>query len=60
MWFLASIVVGRLYPEAIQRFSVMPNQFAQEEPYIANNIDMTRLAFGIDDWEDRPFRVRRS
>ena len=52
VWFLASLVIGRLYPEAVQRFTVEPNQFAQEEPYIANNIAMTRLAFGLDDWED--------
>ena len=35
VWFLASLVIGRLYPEAIQRFTVEPNQFAQEERYIA-------------------------
>ena len=28
-------------------FTVEPNQFAQEQPYIANNIAMTRLAFGL-------------
>jgi uncharacterized membrane protein (UPF0182 family) len=57
VWFIASIVVGRLYPEAIQRFTVEPNQYAQEERYIANNIAMTRLAFGLDAWEDnRAFR----
>lgn len=47
VWFLASILVGGLYPEAIQRFVVRPNQLAQETPYIANNIAMTRLAFGF-------------
>lgn len=56
VWFIASIVVGRVYPEAIQRFTVEPNQYAQEERYIANNIAMTRLAFGLQDWEDRAFR----
>ena len=56
VWFLASIVVGRLYPAAIQELTVKPNEYAQEQPYIANNIAMTRLAFGIDDWEDRSFR----
>lgn len=54
-WFLASIFVGRIYPEIIQRFTVEPNQFAQEEPYIANNIAMTRLAFGLDAWEERRY-----
>ena len=48
IWFLASIVLGRVYPEAVQRFTVDPNKYAQEKPYIANNIAMTRLAFGLD------------
>ncbi|MGK2851796.1 MAG: UPF0182 family membrane protein, partial [Candidatus Limnocylindrales bacterium] len=56
VWLLASLLIGRAYPEAIQRFTVVPNPLAQEERYIANNIAMTRLAFGLDDWEDRPFR----
>jgi uncharacterized membrane protein (UPF0182 family) len=56
VWLLASLIIGRLYPEAIQRFTVQPNQYAQEQTYIANNIAMTRLAYGLDDWEDRPFR----
>ena len=55
MWFSASIVLGRLYPEAIQQFSVDPNTYAQEQPYIANNISMTRLAFGLDQWASRSY-----
>ena len=55
IWVLASLVIGRLYPEAIQRFTVEPNQYAQEERYIANNIAMTRQAFALDEWEDRSF-----
>jgi uncharacterized protein len=55
IWLLASIVIGRLYPEAIQRFTVAPNQLAQEERFIANNIAMTRLAFNLDNWDDLPF-----
>ena len=55
IWFSASIVLGRVYPEAIQRLSVDPNTYAQEEPYIANNIAMTRLAFGLDTWEQRSY-----
>ena len=54
-WFFASIVIGRLYPEAVQRFTVAPNQYAQEERYIGNNIAMTRLAFNLGDWQDQPF-----
>jgi uncharacterized membrane protein (UPF0182 family) len=57
IWFLASILIGRAYPEAIQRFTVEPNQLAQEERYIANNIAMTRMAYGLDEWDaNRGFR----
>lgn len=54
-WFFASIVIGRLYPEVVQRFTVVPNQYAQEAPYIGNNINMTRLAFDLGEWKDQPF-----
>ena len=52
VWLLASLIIGRLYPEAIQRLTVEPNQYAQEQGFIANNIAMTRLAYGLDHWED--------
>ena len=60
VWFLASIVVGRVYPEAIQRFTVQPNQFVQEQPYIANNIAMTRLAYDVDTGRTSRSAVTRS
>lgn len=56
VWFLASLIVGRLYPEAIQRFSVLPNQYQREEPFIRNNIAMTRLAYNLDGWEELQYR----
>ena len=56
VWFVASLVIGRLYPEAIQRLTVTPNQYAQESPYIGNNIAMTQLAFDVANWtNDVPF-----
>ncbi len=55
VWFAASILLGSVYPEIIQRFTVDPNQYAQEQPYIANNISMTRLAFGLNEWNATPY-----
>ncbi|MEW5991611.1 MAG: UPF0182 family protein [Chloroflexota bacterium] len=55
-WFLASLVVGRLYPEAVQRLTVDPNKFQQEQPFIANNIAMTRLAYNLFEWEERRYQ----
>ncbi len=54
VWLFASIVIGRIYPEAIQRLVVDPNEYAQESPYIVNNIAMTRLAFGFADGAGKP------
>ncbi len=54
-WLVASFVLGTVYPALVQQFSVLPNQYAQEQPYIANNIAMTRLAFGLSAWSPTPF-----
>ena len=51
VWLGLSLLLGVVYPEAIQRFTVDPNQYAQEQPYIANNIAMTRLAYGLNGWQ---------
>ena len=51
VWLSASVILGGLYPEAIQRFTVDPNTYAQEEQYIGNNIAMTRLSFGLNTWD---------
>ena len=55
IWLVASLVIGRLYPEAVQRFTVEPNKYAQEERYIGNNIAMTRLAYDLGGWGNVPF-----
>ena len=56
VWLLLSIAIGRIYPEIVQRFSVIPNQQVLESPYILNNISMTRLAFDLTKWTDKPYR----
>ena len=56
VWFIASIGIGRVYPEIVQRFTVQPNQQVLEAPYITNNISMTRLAFDLNDWAVHDYR----
>ena len=46
---LSTLVVGNLYPWAIQQFQVSPNERALEQPYIQHNIDATRAAFDLED-----------
>ncbi len=55
VWFAASVILGGIYPEIVQRLSVDPDRYAQEQPYIANNIAMTRLAYGLEDWTTKPY-----
>ncbi|WP_328715177.1 UPF0182 family protein [Nocardia salmonicida] len=44
---LSSIVVGGVWPLAVEQFSVRPNAADLESPYIERNIAATRQAYGI-------------
>ena len=39
----------------VSSFVVKPNELVRESPYITNNIEMTRRAYGLDRFEQRPF-----
>jgi uncharacterized membrane protein (UPF0182 family) len=39
----------------VSNFVVKPNELVREEPYIANNIQMTRQAYGLDKFTQREF-----
>ncbi|HET7081768.1 MAG TPA: UPF0182 family protein [Chloroflexia bacterium] len=54
VWLLAQLVVGGLYPNAVQSFSVKPAELDKERPYILNNIAATRAAFGLDTFRESP------
>jgi uncharacterized membrane protein (UPF0182 family) len=56
VWFIASIGIGRIYPEIVQAISVKPNEQVLESQYISNNIQMTRLAFNLENWDVRDYR----
>jgi len=55
LWAVTSFVVGFVIPEAVQRFSVEPDEISKELPYIERNIEFTRQAFGLDGIETRAF-----
>ncbi len=46
---LSAIVLGIVYPGAVQYFSVRPDEPDKERPYIQKNIDATRTAYGVND-----------
>jgi hypothetical protein len=39
----------------VSNFIVKPNEMVREQPYIANNIEATRAAFGLDQFTQREF-----
>ncbi len=55
LWVVASVLVGGVYPAAIQQFQVNPNELQAESPYIKRNIIETRKAFDLTDIEVKQF-----
>ena len=51
----ASILALDFYPSVVQRVQVSPNELAMETPYLANNINLTRQAYGLDKVRAVPF-----
>jgi uncharacterized protein len=49
------LILGGLLPGIFQRVLVAPNELARERPYLANNIEMTRKAYGLDKISERDF-----
>ena len=61
-WLIASVVpalvcyvVVSVVGWYVSGFIVKPNELVREQPYITNNITMTRQAYGLDRMEQRPF-----
>ena len=48
---LSAIVLGMVYPGAVQYFTVRPNEPDRERDYIARNIAATRTAYGVENAE---------
>ncbi len=55
---LAVSMIGKgIYPNMVQKFKVLPNEIVLEKPFLEHNIKYTRLAYRLDDIEDREFPV---
>lgn len=55
---VAGLLGGGLYPSAVQSVQVRPNELEKEEPYIARNIEFTRLAFDLETVEETAYPAR--
>ncbi|NLT30598.1 MAG: UPF0182 family protein, partial [Propionibacterium sp.] len=51
LMLLSGLVVGMIYPAAIQAFQVNPDEPDTERPYIEDHMAATKAAFGISDVE---------
>jgi len=57
LWFVATLVIGGVYPALIQNYIVQPDQLNKERPYIARNIAATRAAYSLDTVDESAFNV---
>ncbi|MDP9368378.1 MAG: UPF0182 family protein [Chloroflexota bacterium] len=48
-WAVLAVLLGVVYPAAVQRTVVEPSELRHEAPYIANNIAMTWQAHDLED-----------
>ncbi len=55
LWAVVSLVGSGLVPSLVQRFSVVPNQFDREQPYIARDLASTRAAYNLAQVQVQPF-----
>jgi len=52
---LTSVLAGAVWPAAIQRLRVDPQELQREREFIARNIEFTRRAYGLDRIESQSF-----
>ncbi|MFH1104579.1 MAG: UPF0182 family protein, partial [Actinomycetota bacterium] len=55
LWLVTSVTLGGIWPAAVQRFSVQPDEINKELPFVARNIEFTRQGYGLDAVEERDF-----
>lgn len=55
IWVTATIVLTVVFPFAVQKLIVSPNEEALEAPYIQRNITMTRKAYALTDISSKTY-----
>jgi uncharacterized membrane protein (UPF0182 family) len=48
LWALVSVLLGAAYPAVYQALRVKPSELTRETPYLIDNINATRAAYGLD------------
>jgi uncharacterized membrane protein (UPF0182 family) len=55
IWVLVAFLGGTVWPFAVQRFSVEPQEPQRERPFIERNLAATREAFGLAEVESQDY-----
>lgn len=57
---IAVSLLGNIVALGVENFIVSPNQLTKEEPYIKDNIEYTRKAYGLDKIEEKEFPAEQN
>ncbi len=60
LYCLAFVSLIWIYPTALEQYTVKPNEVTKEAPYIKNNIKFTRLAYGLNEIQEKGFPVQEN
>jgi hypothetical protein len=60
LWVVTSIALVNVWPALVQQFTVTPNEFVREAPYISRNLDFTRRGFALDRISEQFYPAERS
>ena len=60
IYLIVFFIGPTLIPSAIQSLKVSPNEINLEKPYIENNIQFTKIAYGLESVEEKDFNVQLS
>ena len=55
LWAVFLVILTIIWPRVMQQFTVTPNEFNKEAPYIGFNIDHTRIGFALNRIDDEFF-----
>ncbi len=55
---LSAVLLGALWPAALQQLRVRPSEAIKETSYIENNIAATRLAYGLEKTKVTPYNAK--
>ncbi len=58
LWLIVVVLANFVYPGLFQRFQVEPDEFTREAPYIERNLEGTRTAYGLDNFNEIEFQAK--